>query len=352
MNTAQNIRRDLKAAGYRVGGKNQQVSVRTGRGGSSVNVEIKAKGVKLDAVKEIAEKHRSVRYDEHTQCILRGGNTFVFVEIGRKLMEPSLSAARAWLEALPADRKSHAIPGTKLSAVCFSDSKLREFSIWRDDEHLQSGDLWEIGYAIARRLVEAGAEFEGAAEEKPPEIPTMHGVPVKQSRGRWLLAHPASHDYPGSVVTYSNDTQARKRAANLQAEGVPCRVVGCGWSARVEILEGEKPDASSYLPADVIENPVPSREEFAEALGVIKRAAEEGIVDDSEVCACGNVEEGGLVDGLCAACFAEANPQEVAAAVAQIASVEAGGPVEVLTGSLREVLSQADWITFAVGEDR
>ncbi len=79
--TAKTIRTNLKAAGYKTGGKNAQVSVRSHSYsmGSSVTVRVIDPAADFDQIEAIAEGQQSVRRCEMTGDILSGGNTFVRV---------------------------------------------------------------------------------------------------------------------------------------------------------------------------------------------------------------------------------------------------------------------------------
>lgn len=78
---AQNLRAELKAAGY----KPSAISVRSRHG--SLNITIKDKTIALDKVQEIANGFSNVRRCEASGEILSGGNTFVFVQYGEKVKE-------------------------------------------------------------------------------------------------------------------------------------------------------------------------------------------------------------------------------------------------------------------------
>lgn len=71
--TAKRVREILKKQGY----KAHDISVRSN--GCSVDVNIKNPCINIDKVSELVKGEENVRYCEHTQEILQGGNTFVFV---------------------------------------------------------------------------------------------------------------------------------------------------------------------------------------------------------------------------------------------------------------------------------
>lgn len=65
---------------------NRDVSVRMRSGGGSIGVTLKTTKALpyMQKIKEVSEKHESYQRDQATGTILRGGNTFVFVELDWK----------------------------------------------------------------------------------------------------------------------------------------------------------------------------------------------------------------------------------------------------------------------------
>lgn len=117
---AKKIRADLKAAGYKTGGKYAQVSVRSPHWGS-IRVTVKDPEADFDQIEKISEAHERIRRCEMSHEILSGGNTFVNVnwsdEARQAIAEPFLErAAAAFAEAVEKPSNIHTdIPGTKVS---------------------------------------------------------------------------------------------------------------------------------------------------------------------------------------------------------------------------------------------
>ena len=88
MNTAQQIRKELKDNGY----TNKQISVRTN--GGHVNVTIKDFSIQKSEIQEMTRKYEYYTRDEMTGEILCGGNTFVFVEYAFHKLSDHIEAAR------------------------------------------------------------------------------------------------------------------------------------------------------------------------------------------------------------------------------------------------------------------
>ena len=82
---AKELRATLKEMGF----NSRQVSVKSGYCGysTSMDVTIKARGISVPQVEELANKYKSVRHDEMTGEILSGGNTYVTVGYKRELLE-------------------------------------------------------------------------------------------------------------------------------------------------------------------------------------------------------------------------------------------------------------------------
>jgi hypothetical protein len=150
------IRQELKKAlGYNA----RQVSVKqspyavvfTVRDPFSVNFE---------AVKEFSKTFENVRYDERTQCILRGGNTFVEVRLAQAVKDEFKAA---WLPILEAVAKTivantlEEIPGT-------------DFLLGKDQMHDGCWTLWKKEgrtlrfYDLHSLAVELGLKMSQAAE--------------------------------------------------------------------------------------------------------------------------------------------------------------------------------------------
>ena len=229
MSRASEIRAALKKAGYTA----RQVSV---TGPHYPRVTVKVAGIPFDTVEEISGRP---------------------VSAARGLLEPSAKAAQSWLEGLPADGHRQPIEGAGIYAVRFKEDGNgygREFGLWEESinedvggEHIVSDRRDAVACAIARRLVSQGKEFPGAEPEKPAEVPTLHGVPVKEVKGRFYLAKGPKDAYPGSSLNYANMSQARGRVEKLRAQGVPCELVG--WQqTTVEILPEEPSEGLEPLP--------------------------------------------------------------------------------------------------------
>lgn len=142
---AATIRKTLKT---QHGWTSRQVSVR--RDGCSINVTIKDPAVKEQAVREIAMEQRSVRYDEATQCILRGGNTFVSVRWDNAVLDAI--AARLPLDDVK--KPAEGATGSPTLAVGRLD-------IWRSNDHMdtwswtirrEDGQDWDKHHAFTSKL--------------------------------------------------------------------------------------------------------------------------------------------------------------------------------------------------------
>jgi hypothetical protein len=89
------IRKALKS---QHGITSRQVSVRCDAG--SIHCTIKDPAVKIATVEEIARPHEQYQRDHMTQCILRGGNTFVTVEYSDDALDPIASRIEPQLAAI------------------------------------------------------------------------------------------------------------------------------------------------------------------------------------------------------------------------------------------------------------
>ncbi len=142
---AATIRQALKV---QHGWNRNHVSVR--RDGCSIEVTIKDASVKEQAVRKIANEQRSVRYDEATQCILRGGNTFVHVKWDSAVLDTI--AAR-----LPLDNVQKPAEGATGSPTL----SVGRLDIWRSNDHMdtwswnvrrEDGQSWEDHHAFTSNL--------------------------------------------------------------------------------------------------------------------------------------------------------------------------------------------------------
>lgn len=79
--TAKTIRTELKTAGYNA----RQISVRAD--GCAIYLTVRDPSVKAHKVKAIANKYVNVRYCEGSGEMLLGGNTFVYVEYAKEIIE-------------------------------------------------------------------------------------------------------------------------------------------------------------------------------------------------------------------------------------------------------------------------
>ena len=86
-NTAKVIREELKKVGY----NNKLISVKTKLGmEETIKITIKDTSISIKEIEEIANKHKSVRYDDNMQeQILAGGNTFIDISYDYKIMNKS-----------------------------------------------------------------------------------------------------------------------------------------------------------------------------------------------------------------------------------------------------------------------
>lgn len=164
------IREELRR---RHGWTSRQVSVRNDRG--SIRCTIKAPGVQLAAVKEIASQHEVIHRCERTGEILSGGNTYVSVSFDWELTHLLDKAISAWAETIPAD-------GTTFQP--FPD--FPEISVWRHDRYdfrcEDNPDAMPkvchgsntIGTVLACMLLE-----RGISSFAPPAAParTLHSEP-------------------------------------------------------------------------------------------------------------------------------------------------------------------------------
>ncbi len=146
---AARIRRNLKAE---LNLTSRQVSVRSSSG--SVDITIKAAGIKTADVKAIAQREERISYDAHTQCILRGGNTFVFVTLADDLLEGPAAEVLPWIQSLPTGSSIHSVPDAAPLGV--SRENEWSFGLWGDGPGRICGDnAHGIARQIAARQVEA-----------------------------------------------------------------------------------------------------------------------------------------------------------------------------------------------------
>jgi hypothetical protein len=98
--SARLIRSELKA---RYGWTSRQVSVKSDSYsmGSSIDIKIKAPGISIAAVEEIANGQESIRRCETTGEILGGGNRYVSVNLDWELIHAEGSKLTAWVEETP-----------------------------------------------------------------------------------------------------------------------------------------------------------------------------------------------------------------------------------------------------------
>jgi len=89
---AQEIRNELKTLGY--GRKQVSVRSRPVTYSSAIDVTVKALGVDIEKVEEIANKAKSVRYCEVSGEVLMGGNTYVSVQYAHELDEAFAELAK------------------------------------------------------------------------------------------------------------------------------------------------------------------------------------------------------------------------------------------------------------------
>lgn len=87
------IRNELKKCGY----SNRKVSVKHEYCGysSSIRVVVKDLSINLAWIRKIAYRYKDIDYDEVTQEILEGGNTYVFVDYDYTILEEATTEKEA-----------------------------------------------------------------------------------------------------------------------------------------------------------------------------------------------------------------------------------------------------------------
>lgn len=92
------IRNELKKCGY----SNRKVSVKHEYGGysSSIRVTVKDLSINLAWIRKIAYRYKDIDYDEVTQEILEGGNTYVFVDYDYMILDEAITKKEAEAEKI------------------------------------------------------------------------------------------------------------------------------------------------------------------------------------------------------------------------------------------------------------
>jgi hypothetical protein len=168
-NAAQNIRNDLKAAGFAL----RSFSVRSSRGGS-VTVEIKDLAISKARITEIASAHEKIDRCSVTHEILSGGNTFVSVRYADTAIEPAGAALTARLHA--GERNFGAVH------VDTEGDRRHTWHVWSNGavgRHLRQITPFD-GEALAELLASRGelAAVLAAAPAAPAAAPELAPAPA------------------------------------------------------------------------------------------------------------------------------------------------------------------------------
>ncbi len=152
---AASIRSQYKDHGW----SSQQISVRAKSCSlsESISVTIKAAGIPLATVREIAMAEADISRCQISGEILGGGNIFVRVRFDDDLIGPTATEIDRWIGTLPADGTLYEHPNSELAglAVCRPD----EFAcqLWEGEDAV-SGTTWMVAKRLAIRLIEQGIQ--------------------------------------------------------------------------------------------------------------------------------------------------------------------------------------------------
>lgn len=157
--TAQQIRADLKAAGFKL----SDISVKSSFPGYEevVTVEIKNVFISLETVEKIARKYHEVAYDERCQEVLAGGNTFVRVRYNYESENAAISGLLPFAsEIIDKNLTAYPFPNGVLLHIC---ADYLGFNFWNDETNtrkfVERSD-WKAEYlprAVAHALFNLGA---------------------------------------------------------------------------------------------------------------------------------------------------------------------------------------------------
>ncbi|KAB1437313.1 hypothetical protein [Pseudodesulfovibrio senegalensis] len=161
MDTKQ-IRKELKSAlGYNA----RQVSVK--RDGSSITFTVRDSSVHIEAVKQFGEQFEVIRRDEYTQCILRGGNTFVNVRLSEAVKN---EFKKKWLPVL--EEVAPKIDGSCLEKIPGTDFLMGKdyryhdcYALWGNDHIVSAVNLDYLAVELAQ-LVTPNTAAAPAPDEK------------------------------------------------------------------------------------------------------------------------------------------------------------------------------------------
>lgn len=149
---AAKIREELKALGY--GRKEVSVRCRRVTYSSAIEVTIRALGVSMEKVKDVALKAKSVRYCEASGEILLGGNTYVDVSYAHEL-EPAFAELAKDLDF--DSKKDVMVTDTVLA----SWDESRGWQFWKMEgnsgSHLMTVGTHGVREAAGRMMNEAAA---------------------------------------------------------------------------------------------------------------------------------------------------------------------------------------------------
>lgn len=169
-NAAQNIRNDLKAAGYAL----RAFSIRSSRTGS-VTVEIKDASIRKSRITEIACAHEKIDRDHASGEILGGGNTFVSV----RYADAALAAAGVELTArLRAGERTFGSVEVHADGADHGHT----WHVWAhgdEGRHLRQISPFD-GESLAELLADRG-ELAGAAPQAPAapaQAPELAAAPT------------------------------------------------------------------------------------------------------------------------------------------------------------------------------
>lgn len=134
--------------------------------GSSIDVTIKALGIKLADVKGIAEKFEHVRYDEYSGEILGGGNRYVSVKFAWEFLDSLAKRYELMLSELPITPSSLSAVyvGKEMFLVGRTSEHQYQVSRVRDGKNVNEGtdhiwgarDVYGVSRVLAQSLAEQG----------------------------------------------------------------------------------------------------------------------------------------------------------------------------------------------------
>lgn len=151
---AAKIRAALKARGI----TSRQVSVKSSSFsmGSAIDVTIKAPGISVKMVREIAETFERVSRCEITGEILSGGNRYVSVTLDWRMLDAAAERFMPWLKALEITGNSM-LPVPEMDDFWAGRQSDWQYSLSHDGRMLPVRDAGDVARVLAENTLQAGA---------------------------------------------------------------------------------------------------------------------------------------------------------------------------------------------------